>query len=118
MGYNDDYDDQYDVLDEKVYGIDNPTTTSSATYYEDDNAKYDAVKVYNRIVREGEDEEAFWKENQNLNRLPPKHRQEEEKEGQNNSYIGSNKTNTNMKKQQHANKNRMKGHKQSNKNSK
>ena len=54
--YDDDYDDQWDAVD--------TAGANDGGLYDD----YQAVRTYNRVVRETEREAAFWEENANTNR--------------------------------------------------
>ena len=58
--YNDDYDDQYDDLDGQI-GAD-------SGLYDD----FDTIRTYNKMLKQVEEEQAFWQENRNENRAQRK----------------------------------------------
>ena len=59
--YDDDYDDQWD-------GVADTAGANDTGLYDD----FQAVRTYNRVVRENEKEAAFWQENANTNRRATK----------------------------------------------
>jgi len=62
--YDDDHDDQWDDTEGVVFGA---TMGADSGLYDD----YTAVKTYNKVYREMEQDNAFWEDNRNTNRSNP-----------------------------------------------
>ena len=78
--YNDDYDDQYDDTE----GI----GAADVGLYDD----YDAVKAYNRAVKQVEQDQQFWEDNRNTNRnTQPSTKKNKSSENGGNPYRGPDK---------------------------
>jgi hypothetical protein len=87
--YNDDYDDQWDALE----GYDQHATVDDGGLYDD----YDAVRTYNRLVRDDEREAAFWQEQRNLNQRQTRNKAKQSENGSNNDDDDDKDDNTNHK---------------------